>query len=280
MTMIPLHPKLKIAVDRLQKRYFDIRVEPSKHSTKQTYTTESNSQSSETVYTAVDVFANTSKIEFAHMYISGYAQGKFEDHEFYLKTRLVNNQRYPRDEKKTIKSKLIPKLVDEFAKPYTLVEECDRLANKAKNVFDSKTYGITWERNHLSRELADNYGSIVVNMLLGNPVDVVPEKAKEQAKKYVELTDKLENLGKFDESKKAVQVIAFELHDKWVVNIYNAPSGDKCITYNEFDEMPPVIKEKVALLKLASEDEILENIGVKVETQSYFLYGKELATIA
>ena len=77
-----------------------------------------------------------------------------------------------------------------------------------------------------------------------------------------------------------MQVIAFELHDKWVVNIYNAPSGDKCITYNDFDEMPPVIKEKVALLKLASEDEILENIGVKVETQSYFLYGKELATIA
>ena len=280
MTMIPLHPKLKIAVDRLQKRYFDIRVEPSKHSTKQTYTTESNSQSNETVYMAVDVFANTSKIEFAHMYMSGYGLGKFEDHEFYLKTRLVDNQRYPRDEKKTIKPKIIPKLVDEFAKPYTLVEECDRLANKARNVFDHKTYGITYERSHLVRDLADNYGSIVVNMLLGNPVDVVPERAKEKANKYLELTDKLEHLGKFDDHKKAVQVIAFELHDKWVVNIYNAPSGDKCITYNEFDEMPPVIKEKVALLKLASEDEILENIGVKVETQSYFLYGKELATIA
>ena len=279
MTMIPLHPKLKIAVDRLQKRYFDIKVQPTKNANKHTYKTESGSQSSEEVYTAIDVFANTSKNEFAHMYMSGFGQD-FKEHEFYLKTRLVNNQRYPRDEKKTIKSKLIPKLVDEFAKPYTLVEECDRLANKAKNVFDSKTYGITWERNHLARDLADNYGSIIVNMLLGNPTNTIPDKAKEKASKYVELTDKLENLGKFDEHKKAVQVIAFELHDKWVVNIYNAPSGDKCITYNEFDEMPPVIKEKVALLKLASEDEILENIGVKVETQSYFLYGKELATIA
>jgi len=280
MTMIPLHPKLKIAVDRLQKRYFDIKVQPAKNASKHTYKTESGSQSSEEVYTAIDVFANTSKNEFAHMYMSGFGHESFKDHEFYLKTRLVNNQRYPRDEKKTIKDKLIPKLVDEFAKPYTLVEECDRLASLAKNVFDSKTYGITWERNHLARDLADNYGSIIVNMLLGNPTNTIPDKAKEKASKYVELTDKLENLGKFDEHKKAVQVIAFELHDKWVVNIYNAPSGDKCITYNDFDEMPPVIKEKVALLKLASEDEILENIGVKVETQSYFLYGKELATIA
>ena len=213
------------------------------------------------------------------MYMSGFGHESFKEHEFYLKSRLVNNQRYPRDEKKTIKDKLIPKLVDEFAKPYTLVEECGRLAVKAKNIFESKTHGITWERNHLVRELSDHYGSIIVNMLLGNPVDVVPDKAKVKAKKYMELTEKLEDLGKYDENKKAVQVIAFELHDKWIVNIYNAPSGDKCITYNDFDEMPPVIKEKVALLKLASEDEILENIGVKVETQSYFLYGKELATI-
>ena len=277
--MIPLHPKLKIAVDRLQKRYSDLRIEPTKNASKSIYKNESGLPSSEEVYTAIDAFANTSKIEFAHMYVSGYGNSSFADQEFYLKTRLVDNQRYPRDEKKTIKPKIIPKLVDEFAKPYTLVEECDRLANKAKNVFDHKTYGITYERSHLVRDLADNYGSIVVNMLLGNPVDVVPERAKEKANKYLELTDKLEHLGKFDDHKKAVQVIAFELHDKWVVNIYNAPSGDKCITYNEFDEMPPVIKEKVALLKLASEDEILENIGVKVETQSYFLYGKELATI-
>ena len=280
MTMIPLHPKLKIAVDRLQKRYSDLRIEPTKNASKSIYKTESGLPSSEEVYTTIDVFANTSKIEFAHMYVSGYGNSSFVDQEFYLKSRLVNNQRYPRDEKKTIKPKIIPKLVDEFAKPYTLVEECDRLANKAKNVFDHKTYGITYERNGLGRDIVDKFGLVVVNMLLGNSVDAVPEKAKEKAKKYVELTDKLENLGRFDEHKKAVQVIAFELNDKWVVNIYNAPSGDKCITYNEFDEMPSVIKEKVALLKLASEDEILENIGVKVETQSYFLYGKELATIA
>ncbi len=280
MTMIPLHPKLKVAVDRLQKRYSDLRIEPTKNASKSVYKTKSGLPSSEAVYMAVDVFANTSKIEFAHMYVSNYGTSSFVDHQFYLKSRLVNNQRYPRDEKKTIKDKLISKLVDEFAKPYTLFEECNRLVNKAKSVFDSKTYGITWERNHLGRELADDYGSVVVNMLLGNPVDVVPERAKEKAKKYVELTNKLENLGKFDEHKKAVQVIAFELNDKWIVNIYNLPSGDKCITYNEFDEMPFVIQEKVALLKLASEDEILENIGVKVETQSYFLYGKELATIA
>ena len=82
------------------------------------------------------------------------------------------------------------------------------------------------------------------------------------------------------DNKKAVQVIAFEMHDGWVVNIYNAPTVDKCITYENFEDMPHVIKEKVALLKLASEDEILENIGVKVETQSYFLYGKELDTIS
>ena len=272
------HPKLQIAIDRLQKRYSNIELKPSDNRHK--YHIKNGEFSKEEVCISVEVLSPTSKQVFATLSIQNYRSYILEEQEFYLQSRLVSNQRYPRDMKKTIKDKLIPKLVDEFAKPYTLVEECDRLASKAKNIFESKTYGITWERNHLVRDLADKYGSIIVNMLLGNPTDTTPDGAKTQAKKYVELTDKLENLGKFDEHKKAVQVIAFELHDKWVVNIYNAPSGDKCITYNDFDEMPLVIREKVALLKLASEDEILENIGVKVETQSYFLYGKELATIA
>jgi hypothetical protein len=271
------HPKLQIAIDRLKKRYSDIQIKNGEG--KHKYHIKNGTFSMEQVYTSVEVLSPTSRQAFATLHMNNYRSLELEKHEFYIKSRLIDNQRYPRDEKKTIKDKVIPKLIDEFAKPFTLVEECNRLAKMAKNVFESRTYNITYERNHLVRDLADKYGSIIVNMLLGNPTDTIPDGAKEKAKKYVELTNKLEDLGKFDDAKKAVQVIAFELHDKWIVNIYNSPAGDKCITYEDFESMPPIIKEKVALLKLASEDEILENIGVKVETQSYFLYGKELATI-
>ena len=275
---IQLHPKLKIAVDRLQKRYSNLRIEPHKGGNPAVYKTKDGTMSNEEVYTMVDVYADTSRIEFAHMYVSGFRHEDFDSHEFYLKSRLVDNQRYPRDEKKTIKEKIISKLVDEFAKPYTLEEESQRIFKKGKAIFENRAYNINWERNHIARELADKYGSVVANMLLGNTV-TIPDEAKKKAQEHIEKTAKLEELGMYD-NKKAVQVIAFEMNDRWVVNIYNAPAGDKCITYENFEDMPHAIKEKVALLKLASEDEILENIGVKVETQSYFLYGKELDTIS
>ncbi len=273
-----LHPKLKIAVDRLQKRYSNLRIEPHKGGNPAVYKTKDGTMSNEEVYTMVDVYADTSRIEFAHMYVSKFRHDDFDEQEFYLKSRLVDNQRYPRDEKKTIKEKIISKLVDEFAKPYTLEEESQRIFKKGKAIFENRAYNINWERRQVAENLAKTHGSVIANMLLGNTV-AIPDEAKKKAQEYIEKTEKLEELGMYD-NKKAVQVIAFEMHDRWVVNIYNAPTGDKCITYENFEDMPHAIKEKVALLKLASEDEILENIGVKVETQSYFLYGKELDTIS
>jgi hypothetical protein len=271
------HPKLQIAIDRLKKRYSNLQIENHKGGNPSHYKTKDGTMSTESVITMVDVYTDTSRVEFVHMYVAGFRHDDFDEHEFYLKSRLVDNQRYPRDEKKTIRDKLIPKIVDEFAKPFTLVEECFRLLKKGKAIVENQTYQENWKKNNLARDIADKYGSIVVNMLLGNPVEEIPQDAKVKAKEYMETLTKLDELGSND---KAVQVIAFELHDRWVVNIYNAPTGDKCITYNDFESMPNAIKEKVALLKLASEDEILENIGVKVETQSYFLYGAELATIS
>ena len=278
MTSNELHPKLKIAVDRLQKRYSNLRVEPHKGGNPAIYKTKDGTMSSEEVYTMIDVYTDTSRNEFAHMYVSSFRHNEYDEQEFYLKSRLVDNMRYPRDEKKTIKEKIISKLVDEFAKPYTLIEEAHRIFKKGKAIFESHTYNITWERNQIARTLAEHHGSVIANMLIGNAV-AIPAEAKKKAEEYVEKTAKLEEFGMYD-NKKAVQVIAFELNDRWVVNIYNSSTGDKCITYENFEDMPYVIQQKVALLKIASEDEILENIGVKVETQSYFLYGKELDTIS
>ncbi len=269
------HPKLQIAIDRLKKRYADLTIV---HKTTNKIMLDDKGKLSDEEYVVeVDVYAPTSKQVFTNLSMDSYRSLDPEEHIFNLTSRLVDNQRYPRDVKRTIRDKLISKLVDEFAKPFTLAEECARLLKKGKSIVENQTYQENWKKNNLARDIADKYGSIVVNMLLGNPVEEIPQDAKVKAKEYMETLTKLNELGSND---KAVQVIAFELHDRWVVNIYNAPTGDKCITYDDFDAMPNAIKEKVALLKLASEDEILENIGVKVETQSYFLYGEELATIS
>ena len=268
------HPKLQIAIDRLKKRYADLTIV---HKKTNKIRIDQSKISDEEYVVAVEVYAPTSRQMFAYIEIGDCRTIDLDEHEFHLTSRLVDNQRYPRDTKKTIRDKLIPKITDEFAKPFTLVEECFRLLKKGKAIVENQTYQENWKKNNLARAIADEYGSIVVNMLLGNPVEEIPQDAKVKAKEYMETLTKLDELGSND---KAVQVIAFELHDRWVVNIYNAPTGDKCITYDDFDAMPNAIKEKVALLKLASEDEILENIGVKVETQSYFLYGAELATIS
>lgn len=268
------HPKLQLAIDRLKKRYADLTIV---HKISNKIRIDHTKVSEEEYVVAVEVYAPTSRQMFAYFQIDNYRSVDLDEHEFNLTSRLVDNSRYPRDTKKTIRDKLIPKITDEFAKPFTLVEECTRILKKGKAIIENQTYGLTWQRTAIVRDIAEKHGSIVINMLLGNPVGNIPQDVKDKANEYMEKTAKLNELGSND---KAVQVIAFELHDKWIVNIYNLPSGDKCITYEEFDAMPHAIKQKVALLKLASEDEILENIGVKVETQSYFLYGEELATIS
>jgi len=80
----------------------------------------------------------------------------------------------------------------------------------------------------------------------------------------------------------AVQIIAFQVGEKWVINIYNSrPTEDgktnnRVENYDSFDDLPDFIQQKVALLRIAPHNEVLEDIGVKVEANSYFLYGQEL----
>lgn len=80
----------------------------------------------------------------------------------------------------------------------------------------------------------------------------------------------------------AVQVIAFQVGERWVINIYNSKrnedgtAGNSVENYDSFEALPDYIQQKVALLRIAPHNEVLEDIGVKVEANSYFLYGHEL----
>lgn len=73
-----------------------------------------------------------------------------------------------------------------------------------------------------------------------------------------------------------MQVIAFQVQEAWVINIYGGGQATQVFNYESFDSLPNEIKEKVALLRIAPHNEMLDDIGVKVEANSYFLYGKEL----
>lgn len=80
----------------------------------------------------------------------------------------------------------------------------------------------------------------------------------------------------------AVQVIAFQVGERWVINIYNSKrnedgtANNSVENYDSFEALPDYIQQKVALLRIAPHNEVLEDIGVKVEANSYFLYGHEL----
>lgn len=75
----------------------------------------------------------------------------------------------------------------------------------------------------------------------------------------------------------AVQVVAFQLGDRWVLNLFGGKEGGNCmVEYDSFDVMPEFIQQKIALLRIAPHNELLDDVGVKVQENSYFLYGQEL----
>jgi len=274
-TDIKLHPKLQIAVDRINKRYADITV--SRHVTRHCSV---NGERVELIV-RLDLKHETSPHVFATLHVTE-TDSALDDHKFGVESRLVRNERRPKNIKTTTKDKLIPKLIDSFCRPFTLEERSNELLTQARGYLESKS----WEVRQIEQKAREAVWTTcfgpMTKMIMGEAV-VWEDKHRELVVAHQEayakaawIKDNMKTKGG------AVQIIAFQVGEKWVINIYNSrPTEDgkannRVENYDSFDDLPDYIQQKVALLRIAPHNEVLEDIGVKVEANSYFLYGQEL----
>ena len=131
-TDIKLHPKLQIAVDRINKRYADITV--SRHVTRHCSV---NGERVELIV-RLDLKHETSPHVFAVLHVPE-TDSALDDHKFGVESRLVKNERRPRNTKTTTKDKLIPKLIDSFCRPFTLEERSNELLSQAHGYLERKS---------------------------------------------------------------------------------------------------------------------------------------------
>jgi hypothetical protein len=274
-TDIKLHPKLQIAVDRINKRYADITV--SRHVTRHCSV---NGERVELIV-RLDLKHETSPHVFATLHVTE-TDSPLDDHKFGVESRLVRNERRPKNIKTTTKEKLIPKLIDSFCRPFTLEERSRELLAEAHDRLANKR----WELERVEQKAREAVWTAcydpMIKSVMGEAI-VWGDKHRELVVAHQEayakaawIKDNLKSKGA------AVQIIAFQVGEKWVINIYNSkPTEDgktnnRVENYDSFDDLPDFIQQKVALLRIAPHNEVLEDIGVKVEANSYFLYGQEL----
>lgn len=278
-TNAKLHPKLQIAVDRLNKRYSNIVVK--QYSTSDCFLGEIDFQGNKihnNVITRLSLYTEVWDTPFARMWV-GNVEDTFANHRFVIESRLIKNERSPKDEKRTNKEKLIPKLVDEYARPFTYDDRARGILECGHRSLYRPEYDADQKKNEAWRDITGNDGVNVILNLIEGKINPVPQELIAKANAYREARDHYRwiksnrHVGK----NAAVQVIAFNVGERWILNVYGAdPSASKTEEYNSFDDLPDIIKEKVALLRIAPHNEMLDEIGVKVEANSYFLYGKEL----
>lgn len=278
-TNAKLHPKLQIAVDRLNKRYSNIVVK--QYSTSDCFLGEIDSQGNKihnNVITRLSLYTEVWDTPFARMWV-GNVEDTFANHRFVIESRLIKNERSPKDEKRTNKEKLIPKLVDEYARPFTYDDRARGILECGHRSLYRPEYDADQKKSDMWRSITGDGGVDVILDLIEGKINPVPQELIAKANAYREARDHYRwiksnrHVGK----NAAVQVIAFNVGERWILNVYGAdPSASKTEEYNSFDDLPDIIKEKVALLRIAPHNEMLDEIGVKVEANSYFLYGKEL----
>lgn len=278
-TNAKLHPKLQIAVDRLNKRYSNIVVK--QYSTSDCFLGEIDSQGNKihnNVITRLSLYTEVWDTPFARMWV-GNVEDTFANHRFVIESRLIKNERSPKDEKRTNKEKLIPKLVDEYARPFTYDDRARGILECGHRSLYRPEYDADQKKSDMWRSITGDGGVDVILDLIEGKINPVPQELITKANAYREARDHYRwiksnrHVGK----NAAVQVIAFNVGERWILNVYGAdPSASKTEEYNSFDDLPDIIKEKVALLRIAPHNEMLDEIGVKVEANSYFLYGKEL----
>ena len=274
-TDIKLHPKLQIAVDRVNKRYADITV--SRHVTRHCSV---NGERVELIV-RLDLKHETSPHVFAVLHVTE-TDSSLEDHKFGVESRLVRNERRPKHVKTTIKDKLIPKLIDSFCRPFTLEERSNELLEQARSHLRNNSWNAERDEQKAREAVWTSCFGLMTKSVMGEAV-VWEDKHRELVVAHQEAYAKAAWINQNVKSKgAAVQIIAFQVGERWVINIYNSrPTEDgktnnRVENYDSFDDLPDFIQQKVALLRIAPHNEVLEDIGVKVEANSYFLYGQEL----
>ena len=274
-TATKLHPKLQIAVDRINKRYADITV--SRHVTRHCSV---NGERVELIV-RLDLKHETSPHVFAVLHVTE-TDSALDDHKFGVESRLVRNERRPKNIKTTTKDKLIPKLIDSFCRPFTLEERSNELFEQARSHLRNKSWNAERDEQKAREAVWTSCFGLMTKSVMGEAV-VWEDKHRELVVAHQEAYARAAWINQNVKSKGgAVQIIAFQVGEKWVINIYNSrPTEDgktnnRVENYDSFDDLPDFIQQKVALLRIAPHNEVLEDIGVKVEANSYFLYGQEL----
>jgi len=275
---IKLHPKLQIAVDRLNKRYADVIV--SRHKTR--LCSVYGERKEFIIY--LELKTGMSPKRFGVLEVTE-TDGALEDHKFIVTSHLIKNERSPRDSKSTIKDKLITKLIDQYCRPFSLQERSDELLREGRNRLQESCWKAENAMKEAYRTVIDRCFGLMTQKVMSETDEGWTDEQRQSIIAYREAKAKYAWIDKNADHKQkgaAVQVIAFQVGEKWIINIYNSKTYDDGSSrnlvenYDSFEAMPEYIQQKVALLRIAPHNEVLEDIGVKVEANSYFLYGQEL----
>jgi len=267
-----VHPKLKIAMDRLKKRFAGVSFSYKDHNIREFYMGD-NKVSMLVAFTA---YTEESPYEFVTVYVD-QLNDTSDNHRLCIQSRLICNERHPRNEKRTTKEKVIIKIIDEYAKPFSLLERAKVILEEGHRYINNLVWKAERAANDARGGLHLDYGDLMYDLVLGNPRPI-PDAAKQAVIEFRERLDHMvwmksnTNAG----SQSAMQVIAFQVGNRWILNIFGSTTEGRVVEYQDFDEMPDFIRSKIALLKIAPHKDVLEDIGVKVEANSYFLYGRDL----
>lgn len=279
-TNLKLHPRLQIAVDRLNKRYANITVK--KYHTRDCYTggtdPTTGNRISETMIVSLDLFTDVSPKKFAQLRVEDTYSDP-SDHKFIIESRLIDNARSPRDEKHTTKAKNITKLVDEFARPFTLLERAEELLRDGQQHVSRKEWNARQKKDSLRSIIERKYFGDLIKSAIDGVVFTKTENFIKHIEDYKLAKAEYHWIksNTHSNAESAVQVVAFQLGDRWVLNLFGGKDGgSRMVEFDSFDVMPDYIQQKIALLRIAPHNELLEEVGVKVQENSYFLYGQEL----
>jgi hypothetical protein len=273
---IKLHPKLQIAVDRINKRYADVIV--ARHKTRLC----SVDYERKEFITYLELKTNVSSSIFAKLEVTA-TDDTYDSHKFNVSSRLVKNERRPRDTKTTTKANLIPKLIDQYCRPFTLTERSDELLSEGRHRLQDARWKAENVMKEAYRTVIDRCFDLMTQKVMGETDAGWTDEQRQSIVAHREAREKYAWVKKnADYDGGAVQVIAFQVGEKWVINIYNSKrkedgtANNIVENYDSFEALPDYIQQKVALLRIAPHNEVLDDIGVKVEANSYFLYGHEL----
>lgn len=281
-TRAKLHPKLQIAVDRLNKRYAN--VVAKKYGVKECNMdriSEQGERLMDECITSLELYTDTSPKMFARIWVEDTYSRTFE-HKFVIESRLIHNERRPRDEKRTTKDKAITKLIDEFARPFTLEERARDIASSGWECVSRLIWETRNNKEKCENHIVQVYFKDLIKVGMGEMTFDKTENFVERVNKFREAEERYLwiHSNTHNNEGAAIQVVAFQMGDRWVLNIFGG-GGNKSsmVEFDSFDLMPDFIQEKIALLRIAPHNDLLEDIGVKVQENSYFLYGKELQNL-